>query len=229
MRRILHSKWEQLYPWSIELGKGQQATVYQIYNFRHGKAVARKVLKRCDDKAQTDMMEEVRLQRIAAKKGLAPEVVHFHKKRCVLDMQPLGKSLKQMITDEGGRISEDHQRDVVRLIKKLVDAGIDHPDLHAENILLSDGHFAAIDFAGVTQLSQPALRKLSAEAKNFKKATHLLMLLYDDKEPAPFGLIATGVLKEKPEILIDKLDEWGMAGPRKYDFWKAESTRKRKR
>ena len=191
------------------LGTGISSNVFLILNLRHMKVVARKVLKECDAVARKKMLREVKVQREAAKHGLAPQIFTVSRLRCTFDMEPVGPTLKDIWKGQNQKFTESQQRGVIALIDGLVEHGIRHTDLHSKNIMhADDNRFVAIDFGGTDTRANVDFEK--GGKKIDEKGKRLMTMLYDEKS----GLISTS--KEPytpPKIMNDKIREWGYTVP----------------
>jgi predicted Ser/Thr protein kinase len=192
------------------LGAGDNAVVYLIWNVSQFRRVARKVMRRCDDKTRRSLRKEVEVQKFAAERGIAPGIVAFNEARCTIDMEVVdGRTLKQICAD--GDLTEARQRGVIKLIEHLVDEpkptrlAIQHPDLHASNILERGDAFVAIDFDGARIVDNE-----KGTNPDELKGRYLSRLLCDKTS----GLLSTGLLELRTvPIFAERATEWNWPLP----------------
>ena len=205
MQRLAPLSWERIWSKRV-MGCGELATVYLIHNIRRNTTVARKVLNECNANARKALEMEVKLQRLAASAALAPRIVNHNAKRCTVDMEPAGISLREVCVLNSGKLTRDEQNQIIWLIDQMVDRKINHMDMHACNILWATTHFVAIDFANGSKMYP---QNMSVEERTFEKGTKLHGLLYSPQG----GLVSKGFLKHEPAHLVRQMRKWGLEKP----------------
>lgn len=192
--------WENIFSKS-QLGKGDFAIVYEIWNYTLNKYVARKLYNTCSREDKKTMKREIKNATFAGEIDIGPKVLHYNINRCLIDFEILrGKTILEIASDTG-ELTEEQQEGLIDLINNIVDNGIHHKDFHASNIIVTDRGYKAIDFAnGRINVDFNIGATPTAE-----KCRLLDMLLKNNSN----GLLSTRKLSKEPSKLITQLGRWG--------------------
>ena len=150
------------YVFEQQLGDpGKDAVTWQV-NTGGSKKLALKQFKK--RKSVKKIRKEVELQTLASDAGIAP-VIHYvdYEKRYIV-MDKLDKHLVDVGSDMF--ISNDSQRQLVNLYKKLDDIGIYHGDPNPLNYMFKRKKLYVIDFGMSSAIDSKLKKKLASETPN---------------------------------------------------------------
>ena len=141
-----------------QLGKkGKEGTVFLVIDSKDGKKYAMKTFK--TRKSSKTLTTEAEFQIEAYKAGVAPKVILYSPEGKFIVMDLMERTLMQIIEDQKGHLTENQQKQIIDLYRKLDKIGIVHNDANPLNIMEKKGRLYLIDY-GFTKLSSH---------KNFKK------------------------------------------------------------
>jgi len=118
------------------LVEDQFKCVYAGKQFRKNKSVDKLTL-------------EIEIQRKCADKLISPKIVGYDIKNKYIIMEKLDEHLVHFIIKNGGTLSETHQKELVRLFRKLDSIGVFQRDPNILNYMMRDGKIYMIDFGSV--------------------------------------------------------------------------------
>ena len=100
------------------------------------------------NKSQNRYFSEVDFQEKASKLDLAPKIIDYSKvKPYSIVMEKMSMTLPELIKKQNGKLTENQQKDLIKLHKKLDDLNIYHNDPNPLNIMVTkSGQFKFIDF-----------------------------------------------------------------------------------
>jgi len=128
-----------------QLGEsGKEGTVYEV---KH-EAAERCAMKEFKaKKATSTFLKEVQFQRDAALVGAAPAVRGVMRNPPRLVMEPMVRTLQQVLESQHGSLTPAQQKDLIQLCGRLDGAGIYHNDPNPLNLMEDcDGKFKWIDY-----------------------------------------------------------------------------------
>lgn len=174
--------------------EGKEGVVYEVVDGT-GRQCAMKQFKPAKSRKTFD--REVRMQRLAHAVGAAPEVVDsIHSTPLRLVMEKMDETVVACIRRQGGTLTEQQQVDIVRVHDRLDQAGIYHNDPNPLNLMcqyLPNGttRWLLIDY-GFAKKIDPSKH---GARPNREAIDWLLNASFQ-------GLLKTGVLVERPALLI---------------------------
>ena len=142
------------------------------------------------------LLAEAAAQRAAAAADIAPAVVHVDTNRSVLVSALLPGSSLYAIAKRHGQLSEEQQRRIIEILRKLgTAAGVEHDDCsNARNFVADErGVLHVLDFEG----ARPIPRGVDPE---LNLLCICRMLWGGSSEQG--SLLDAGVLRRKPELLV---------------------------
>lgn len=174
--------------------KGKEGITYLVKDTATGKKYAMKVFKKTKSSAKIE--EEVNLQELAAKAGVAPKVHDYDKDEKYIVMDIMDKHLF-----DGTVLSLDHQRQIINIFSKLDKAKVFHGDANILNYMVKKDKVFMIDYGWSKHITTELKNKLKSEHPNME--IMLLGLILKMKElkmsPQNYSYLKT---KLSPETII---------------------------
>jgi len=163
------------YTWGEQIGnKGKEGITYAVTD-REGHKLAVKTFKKT--KSSEALRREARLQKLAADVGAAPNVVATDVINKRIYMQRLDRHLVDVIQEQGGHLSETHQRRIVTILRKIDDAGVFHADSNITNWMLSTrGKIYLIDYGMAKDINPALIKKVGTSTPNLDYGTATLVI-----------------------------------------------------
>lgn len=145
---------EKKYNVISQLGeKGREARVFLVEDKFKCRYAAKQFRK---NKSEDAIINEINLQRKCSKYGISPKIVDYNLKDKYIVMEKMGGHLTQMIVDNGGRLSEFHQKEIVKIMHTLDRIEVFQTDPNILNYMVKNGKIYMIDFGGVKECVNPA-------------------------------------------------------------------------
>ena len=173
-----------------QLGKtGKEGTVYlvKIDDIEY----AQKTFKKT--KSVTNIKREVDFQIKAAEVNVAPKVIDVNLKNKSITMEKMDKTVLEVLKDQDGVLTDDQQRKILKLYKKLDKIGILHNDANPLNLMIKGDEWRLIDY-GMT-------KKIGKTHKENPNLTICLRFLLNSVR----GINNKKHMKISPKILLDAL------------------------
>jgi tRNA A-37 threonylcarbamoyl transferase component Bud32 len=138
---------EKKYSVISQLGeKGREARVFLVEDKFQCTYAAKQFRK---NKAENAIINEINLQRKCSKYELSPKIVDYNLKDKYIVMEKMGCHLTDMIVAAGGRLSEFHQKSIVKMMKTLDKICVFQSDPNLLNYMVKNGKIYMIDFGAV--------------------------------------------------------------------------------
>lgn len=178
-----------------QLGEpGKDAVTWQV----NGK-YALKQFKR--NKSVKKMMKEVELQTLASDVGIAPKIIDVDYDRRYILMDKLHKHMVDVNSTK--YVSDDHQKQLVKLYKKMDSIGVFHGDPNPLNYMRNKrGKLYVIDFGMASRIDSRLKKKLFTENPNvdIMNLTMVLKLKSMDFPSQSYAVLA----RQLPEARRDQ-------------------------
>lgn len=145
------------YTFITQLGReGKDGRTFLATDKRN-QQVAIKVFK--SHVSENDILKEVELQKKAARKGIAPQIIDYcpHGKYIVMDT--LEHTLYDSFKSQNGVLTKQQQQHVIRLFRDLDQAGVFHGDPNPLNIMYKEGRWYMIDFGFAEPINSNTIQK----------------------------------------------------------------------
>jgi tRNA A-37 threonylcarbamoyl transferase component Bud32 len=157
-------KQENKYERMEQLGKsGKDGTTYLVKN-KKGEMYAMKTFKK--SKTSESIVCEATLQKMAAKEGVAPEVIEVDAMFNYIVMKKMDVHLIDLMKKQNGELTKTQQNDIIRLYKKLDNAGVFHGDSNILNYMYCDKKLYLIDYGMSKEISPKLIKKLGTDKPN---------------------------------------------------------------
>ena len=138
---------ERKYNVISQLGeKGREARVFLVEDKFNCTYAAKQFRK---NKSENAIINEINLQRKCSKYEISPKIVDYNLTHKYIVMEKMGCHLTQMIVDSGGRLSEFHQKSIVKIMKTLDKICVFQSDPNLLNYMVKNGKIYMIDFGAV--------------------------------------------------------------------------------
>jgi len=110
------------------LGTGKQGTTYEVSH--KGKKYAMKTF--ADSKSSTTLATEIRLQNLAADRGIAPHILESDTVEKIIVMDKMDGHLMDYIR-QGKKLTSKHEKRLLEIFRGLDDVGVFHGDANIAN------------------------------------------------------------------------------------------------
>jgi len=141
--------------------KGKEGITYLVSD-KNNKKYAMKTFKK--NKSVKNIETEVNLQKLASKKGICPKIYDFDIINNNIVMDLMDEHLMDMMERQNGNLTENQQKEIINIFKKLDETNVFHGDSNILNYMLKDGKIYIIDF-GMSKLIDDKLKKKLKEEK----------------------------------------------------------------
>ena len=141
--------------------KGKEGITYLVSD-KNGKQYAMKTFKK--NKSLKNIETEVDLQKLASKKGICPKIYDFDIINNNIVMDLMDEHLMDVMERQNGNLTENQQKEIINIFKKLDEANVFHGDSNILNYMLKDGKIYIID-SGMSKLIDDKLKKKLKEEK----------------------------------------------------------------
>tara|TARA_Y100000389_G_C17471034_1_gene530931 strand:- start:1735 stop:2307 length:573 start_codon:yes stop_codon:yes gene_type:complete len=156
--------------------KGKEGTVYLVTN--KGKEYAMKTFRK--NKSSTKLKLEAKLQRMAAEKGISPNVIAVNVNNKYILMEKLDTTLHDLLIKKRGILSEVIQRQIICLYNKLDKTGVFHGDASILNFMFKNKKLYLIDFGMSVEITGALVKKLGTKTPNLDIMTLGLVLKFKE-------------------------------------------------
>lgn len=137
---------------------GKDAVTWQV-----NKKYALKQFRK--NKSVNKMRKEVDLQTLAAENGIAPKIIDVDYDRRYIVMDKLHKHLVDVNSEK--YVSDEHQRQLVKLYKKMDSIGVFHGDPNPLNYMKNKrGKLYVIDFGMASEIDSRLKKKTGTDTPN---------------------------------------------------------------
>lgn len=177
---------------STQLGvTGKEGTVYLVTI--DGKEYAKKEFK--SSKSILRVKTEADFQKKAADVGVAPNVIEISTQRPpYIIMEKMDCNVLDVIKNQNGELTEDQQKNILSLYKRLDNIGILHNDSNPLNLMYSGKDWKLVDYGFSKKIT-------TKHCTNPNLNITVRFLLKSTK-----GLLTRKYLKKEPTILLKALD-----------------------
>lgn len=152
--------------------KGKEGTTYLVES--KGKQYAMKTFRK--QKSSTMLRKEAELQNMAAEIGVSPRVIDIDTVSKYIVMEKLDRHLYETLKKNGGMMSQNVQRQIITIYKKLDRAGVFHGDANLLNYMFKGRQLYIIDFGMAKEITNKLVYKLGTTTPNLSIMTLGLVL-----------------------------------------------------
>ncbi len=152
--------------------KGKEGTTYLVES--RGKQYAMKTFRK--QKSSATLRKESELQNMAAEVGASPKVVDIDTVSKYIVMEKLDRHLYDTLKKNGGVMSQNIQRQIIAIYKKLDRAGVFHGDANLLNYMFKGRNLYIIDFGMAKEITNSLVYKLGTSTPNLSIMTLGLVL-----------------------------------------------------
>jgi len=152
--------------------KGKEGTTYLVE--ANGEQYAMKTFRR--QKSSMTLRKEAELQNMAAELGASPKVVDIDTVSKYIVMEKLDRHLYDVLRKNGGALSQNIQKQIVSIYRKLDRAGVFHGDANLLNYMFKGRQLYIIDFGMAKEITNSLVYKLGTTTPNLSIMTLGLVL-----------------------------------------------------
>jgi tRNA A-37 threonylcarbamoyl transferase component Bud32 len=152
--------------------KGKEGTTYLVE--ADGEQYAMKTFRK--QKSSAMLRKEAELQNMAAEMGASPKVIDIDTVSKYIVMEKLDRHLYDLIKKNGGALSQNTQKQIISIYKKLDTAGVFHGDANLLNYMFKGRQLYIIDFGMAKEITNSLVYKLGTNTPNLSIMTLGLVL-----------------------------------------------------
>ena len=154
------------------LGNGKEGTTYLVET--NGKEYAMKTFRK--QKSSNTLRKEAELQNMAAEMGVSPRVVDVDTVSKYIVMEKLDRHLYDVLKKNKGVMSQNIQKQIITIFRKLDTAGVFHGDANLLNYMFKGRDLYIIDFGMAKEITNRLVSKLGTHMPNLHIMTLGLVL-----------------------------------------------------
>ena len=144
---------------------GQDAKTYLVTD-KYGDEYAMKVFKKT--KSGKKIFEEVTLQTTCSNAGISPIIIDYDTESKFIVMEKMDGHLFHIIHKQSGILTEQQQKQVIRLFKTLDKIHVFHGDANMMNYMYKGPKLYIIDFGYGTKIDASQIKKLGTSTPNME-------------------------------------------------------------
>lgn len=154
-----------------QLGReGREGRTFLVMNHKSHEQFAMKLFKNYEEykandkksyKKPIDIKKEAELLTKASKKGISPKVIEYDEYGRYIVMEKLNTNLFECFVQQGYELTENQQKSIVELFKKLDKCKIFHKDPNPPNFMRKNGEWYIIDFGFATPITKKIIQEYS--------------------------------------------------------------------
>lgn len=158
---------------------GSQGVTYLVKNKETGEFMAMKTF--ATNKSKNRLQKEAELQQIASSVDIAPKIFDVNLEKKYIVMELMDRHLYDVMKMQEGNLTEEQQRSILNIFKKLDECHVLHGDVNILNYMYRNtGELAIIDF-GMSKLVDKTLeKKLNTKQPNYDLMTLAFVLKLKD-------------------------------------------------
>lgn len=147
-----------------QLGKtGKEGTTYLVRT-EDGSEYAMKTFRK--QKSSATLRNEYNLQKLASKHGVAPIVISRDTVSKYIVMEKMDKHLFDVMKKQNGDLNKAQQKAIIKLYKKLDEAGVFHGDSNITNYMYKGKQLYMIDYGMAKEITPSLCKKLGTDTPN---------------------------------------------------------------
>lgn len=143
--------------------KGKEGTTYLV-STPDGQEYAMKTFRK--HKSPITLKQEAKLQKIAGKAGISPQVIDKDLVSKTIVMIKMDYHLIDVMKKQKGTLKQTQQKQIIEIFKKLDEIGIFHADANILNYMIKDGKIYMIDFGMSKIIDTGLIKKLGTSTPN---------------------------------------------------------------
>lgn len=144
--------------------EGKEGVTYLVSAEASGDEYAMKVFRR--HKSASTLRKEADLQEQAAQYGAAPYVIEVDTVMKTIVMDKMDRHFIEVLYRQNGVLSESQQKAVIKLFKRLDEAGVFHGDSNILNYMFKGKRLYLIDYGMSKPIDNPLIKKLKTSTPN---------------------------------------------------------------
>ena len=144
---------------------GKDAKTYRVTD-KFGNEYAMKVFKKT--KSGKKISEEVALQKVCSNADISPKIIDYDTENKFIVMEKMDGHIFDVIHKQYGIITEDQQKQVIRLFKTLDKIHVFHGDANLMNYMYRGSKLYIIDFGYGKEIDDAQIKKLGTSTPNME-------------------------------------------------------------
>lgn len=176
-----------------QIGNTGKEGVTYLVKTNGGRYFAMKTFKKT--KSSERLRQEADLQQIASKFGIAPKVIDIDTVSKYIVMEKMDKHLVDVMKEQNGDLTEEQQKQIIHIFKKLDEAKVFHGDSNILNYMYKKNKLYMIDFGMSKKIDDKLIKKLKTNTPNMSLMNlgFILKLKELDCPPSSYTYLMTFV------------------------------------
>lgn len=158
-----------------QLGDGKEGTTYAVIDHK-GRELAMKTFRKT--KATTTLKREYKLQKKAAKSGIAPKIYDINTIDKWLVMEKMDG---HFFVPGKDTLTKKEQKRIIEIYKILDDTKIFHRDCNLMNYMVKKGQIYLIDYGMAREITPKMIKSIGTSHPNYRLMTIGLVLKLKEK------------------------------------------------
>jgi tRNA A-37 threonylcarbamoyl transferase component Bud32 len=146
--------------------EGKEGKVFLVKELFKDRIFAMKCFK--NTKSDKKIILEAKLQIKAAKKGISPMVFEIDTDLKYIIMEKMNENLFDILKENGGKLSDQMQLDMIKIFKSLDEIKVFHSDPNPLNFMIRTKHLKIIDFGFAKKINSSLVKKHETLNPNIK-------------------------------------------------------------
>ena len=147
-----------------QIGNTGKEGITYLVKTNGGRYFAMKTFKKT--KSSDRLRQEADLQQIASQFGIAPKVIDIDTVSKYIVMEKMEKHLVDVMKEQNGDLTEDQQKHIIHIFKKLDEAKVFHGDSNILNYMYKKNKLYMIDFGMSKSIDDKLIKKLKTSTPN---------------------------------------------------------------
>ena len=180
---------------------GKEGTVFLVKDKKDGNEYAMKMFKK--GKSEKTLKKEINLQKTFEKFGITPKIHDFNIYFKFFVMERMDYSLLDYLKQNNGQMSEDIQKQIINLFKKLDKIKVFHGDANPLNFMFKGNQLYIIDFGFGNEINSKLIQKHNTNTPNMNFMPLGLVLKIKElfKNDVKYYYLEKYIPKEQRELL----------------------------
>ena len=176
--------------------KGKEGTTFLVSD-KFGSEYAMKTFRK--NKSSVKLLEEIELQRACSNLKISPKIVDYDLEEKFVVMEKMDCHLLDKMKLVGGLITENQQRQLLDIFKKLDKAKVFQGDANILNYMIRGDRIYIIDFGFASYIDDKLIKKVKSVKPNQELMLLGLILKLKDINcpPASYSILKNSLSVEK--------------------------------
>lgn len=153
--------------------KGKEGITYLVCTPNKKKCAMKTFSKK---KSKSSLLKESKLQMMASMLGIAPKIIDVNVESKYIVMEKMDNHLINKINKQNGILTENQQKEIINIYKKLDKSKVFHGDANLLNYMYKKKKLYMIDFGMSQKITPQLIKKLGTSTPNLDIMTLGLVL-----------------------------------------------------